>query len=259
MAYLPDNLATVWITGGGRGIGRAVALRLAGKGAQVAISARSHDDLEAVAKDSENLDGTIHPVPLDVTDAEAVRAAFEQVRAKIGLPGCTVFNAGTHLPMEARNFSAETCAKLMAVNYQGAMNGLDAVLPHYISAGKGHVALMASVAGYLGLPYAGAYCASKAAVIAMAEALKPDLARHGIVLSVINPGFVETPLTDKNDFDMPQRISAEEAARHIVAGLRRQRFEIAFPKPFATGMKLLGHLPYPLAFSLTRKTLRDEG
>ena len=247
----------VWITGASSGIGRALALALARQGRLVIGSARSHLDLATLAEAARGLPGRIIALPLDVTDPGAMAPALAKIEAEHGPLGQAVLNAGSHIPMGAADFRADKLRKLIAVNLMGAAHGLEAILPGMLARGAGRIAVVASVAGYRGLPSAAAYSASKAAAIAMCEALRPECAAKGVTLQLINPGFVATPLTAKNDFAMPMMISAEAAADAILAGLASDRFEIAFPRRFALAMKVLRLLPYPLFFAVTKKLLRD--
>lgn len=246
----------VWITGAGKGIGRALALAMARAGAAVAASARTAADLESLAAEAGAAGGRIVPFALDVTDAAATAAVVAAVERQLGPIGQAVLNAGTHLPVTAAAFSADPFRQLVEINLMGTVHGLAALVPRFVARRAGRIAVVASLAGYRGLPSAAAYGASKAALIALCEALRPDLERHGVVLQVINPGFVRTPLTDRNDFPMPFLIEADAAARRIVAGLRGDRFEIAFPRRFALLLKLLRCLPYPLYFAATRRLVR---
>jgi len=242
-----------WITGGGSGIGRALALELAAAGWQVAISARSASALDAIAGPS---GGRILAFPLDVCDPAAQLATLAAIEAQIGPLDLAILNAGTHHPMGLADFTAETAQRLMAVNYFGVVHGLAALLPRMGARRAGQIALVASVAGYRGLPSAAAYGPTKAALINLAESLRPEAVRAGIDLRLINPGFVATPLTDRNDFPMPDCISAEDAARAIRQGLAGSAFEIAFPWRFSRVMKLLRILPDRLFFALTTRMLR---
>lgn len=242
-----------WITGGGSGIGRALALELAGAGWQVAISARSPTALAAVQAEAGD---RIAVFPLDVCDAGAVADTLAAIETQRGPLDLVVLNAGTHQPMGLTDFSIDTARHLMAVNYFGVVHGLAAVLPRFTARRAGQIAIVASVAGYRGLPSAAAYGPTKAALINLAEALRPEASRAGIDLRLINPGFVATPLTDRNDFPMPDCITAEAAARAIHRGLTGQDFEIAFPWRFSRVMKLLRWLPDRLFFALTRRMLR---
>jgi len=235
-----------WITGASTGIGRALALRLAGQGWRVAASARSAETLAS-------LGAGIRAYPLDVTDADASAATVDAIRRELGPIDLAVLNAGTHFPTPARGFDAAAVRGLIEVNLIGAANGLAAVLPAMIERGAGQVAVVASVAGYRGLPTASAYSASKAGLIALAEGLKFDLDPLGVKIQVINPGFVRTPLTDRNPFPMPFLMEVEDAVTRIVSGLAGNRFEIAFPRRFVWLLKGLRLLPDRLYFALLRR------
>lgn len=241
----------VWITGAGKGIGRALALTMAEDGWTVAASARTKADLNSLERESHT--GRIHAFPLDVTDRVATMRTFDAINEQLGPLDLAVLNAGTHHPMSASEFSVETVRALVEVNLMGTVNGLGVLLPYFRARSAGHIAVVASVAGYRGLPTAAAYGATKAALINMCEALKPELAHEGVQLSLINPGFVKTPLTDKNEFHMPFLVSAGEAAATIYRGLQKRGFETVFPRPLAAIMKALRLLPYRLFFALTSR------
>lgn len=242
---------TAWVTGASSGIGREVTLRLAGGGVRVAASARSREPLEALAREHAG----IVAYPLDVSAREDVAAVVRRICEAQGTPDLVVLSAGIWQPTRPGELDAAACGQSMAVNYLGITNAIEALLPAMRERGSGHLALVASVAGYRGLPRAEAYAPSKAAVISLAEVLKLDLARHGIDVSVVNPGFVATPMTAGNTFPMPFMIGAEEAGRRIVAGLDARRFEIAFPWQMVTLLKLARVLPYPLYFWVARTFL----
>ncbi len=245
---------TVWITGAGKGIGRAVARRLAQDGWTVAASARTEDDLASLA--SEFPPGRVHPYPLDVTDLGRTEATLGRIERDLGALDLAVLNAGTHIPFGVEDFSVEAFRQLVETNLMGTVHGLAQVIPAFIARRRGHIAVVASLAGYRGLPTAAAYGATKAGLINMCEALKPELELHGVRLTLINPGFVETPLTDRNTFPMPFLIPVEDAAERIIRGLARSQFEVAFPGRFAVLMKLLRLLPDRLFFALTRRMSR---
>jgi short-subunit dehydrogenase len=239
---------TVWITGAGTGIGRELALQLAQAGVIVAISARTAAHLEEVAGHSPN----IRAYPLDVTDSDATAATVSRIEADVGPIDLAILNAGIWHPMSATQFDAAKARASMDVNYMGLVNGIQALLPGMIQRRSGHIALVASVAGYRGLPKAAGYAPSKAAAISLAECLKPDLDRHGVAISIVNPGFVETPMTSVNTFPMPFILKADDAARRILSGLAARRFEIAFPWPLVSVLKFARLLPYPLFFWFAR-------
>ena len=239
---------SVWLVGASSGIGMACAKALHAQGAKVCVSARQAPLLQAFADQ--------HPgsmaLPLDVTDAAAVKAAAQQVHAAQGLD-VVVYCAGVYQPQRATEYNLASMEQHMAVNYHGALYVLDAVLPLLLPTGRGHLSLVSSVAGYRGLPQSLAYGPSKAALTHLAEALYLDLHDSGIGVSVVNPGFVETPLTAQNQFTMPALISSEQAAQHMLQGWRDGLFEIHFPKRFTRWLQLLRILPYRWYFSLVRR------
>jgi NAD(P)-dependent dehydrogenase (short-subunit alcohol dehydrogenase family) len=175
-----------------------------------------------------------------------MKATADVIAAKLGRIDLAILNAGVWQPMGARNFDANKTALSMSVNYQGVCNGIAAVMPAMLERRSGQIALVSSVAGYRGLPKAVAYAPSKAAVIALAETLAPDAARYGVRIGVVNPGFVETPMTAVNDFPMPFILKADDAARRILRGLEKGKFEIAFPWQLVLPLKILRLLPYPV-------------
>lgn len=240
-----------WITGAGKGIGRALALRLARDGWMIAASARTASDLEELTASAPS--GALHPFVLDVTDSAATQAAVAEIERRLGAIDLVVLNAGTYVPTDVTPFNPEAFRVQFEVNVMGVVYGLSAIMPIFVARGRGHIAVMSSVAGYRGLPAAAAYGATKAALINMCESMKTELEPHGVTVSVICPGFVKTPLTDKNTFPMPFLIEADAAADYIVRGLAARKFEIAFPPLFALIMKTLKILPNALFFALSRR------
>jgi NAD(P)-dependent dehydrogenase (short-subunit alcohol dehydrogenase family) len=249
-----DRPKVAWVTGAGKGIGRALALRLARQGYAVAASARSEQDLISLEQVADG--GRITGFPLDITDAGRADVMVEVIENRLGPLDLVVLNAGTHRPTPAAGFSAAEARSVIDTNLSGTLNCLAPVMARFQNRGAGQIAVVASLAGYRGLPGAAAYGASKAGLINLCEALRPELAAAGVDLRLINPGFVRTPLTDKNDFPMPFLIDVEEAVDRIVDGLGGNGFEIAFPRRFAFLMKLLRLLPDPLFFAVTRRMLR---
>ncbi len=245
---------SAWITGASGGIGRAVALKLAGNGWTVFATARGAAELDTLAAESQTLPGRIVPKPGDVTDMDRMAEIVAEITAD-GPLALTILNAGIYKPMRAQNFSAKDARLTFDVNLTGVSNGLAPVLQHMIARKTGHIALVASVAGYRGLPDAAAYSATKAGLIAMAEALAMDLVDLGVRISVINPGFVETEATSVNDFEMPMLMQPEEAAEAIVSGLGKPGFEIRFPWQFAAFLRLIGLLPNRAYIWAVRKAL----
>ncbi len=239
---------TVWMIGASTGIGRATASALHARGARVVVSARKLQALEAFVAE--------HPgsaaLALDVTDGAAIQAATHSLLAQ-GPLDCVVYCAGHYQAMRADAIDLPDMLRHVDVNYQGALRVMDAVLPALIARGAGHLSLIGSVAGYRGLPNSLAYGPTKAALINLAETLYTDLHAKGVGVSIINPGFVQTPLTAGNDFEMPALLTPEQAAQAILQGWAQGRFEIHFPKRFTLWLKLLRIVPNRLFFSLVRK------
>jgi short-subunit dehydrogenase len=225
---------TAWITGASTGIGREVAVQLARRGVRVIAAARSAEKLRQLA----SLQMNIEALELDVSDRPAVAAAFALLLARLGPPDLVILNAGIWQPMGAADYDAGKAAQSMAVNYVGIANCLEALLPAMTTRGTGHIALVSSVAGLRGLPKSAAYSPTKAALINLAECLEADLAGFGIKTSLVNPGFVETPMTSVNKFPMPFMIKADDAASRIIAGLAKGKYEITFPWQLAGFMKM---------------------
>ncbi|MGY6569999.1 MAG: SDR family NAD(P)-dependent oxidoreductase [Salinarimonas sp.] len=242
-----------WVTGASQGIGEAVCLRLAKDGWTVIASARSADKLAALAERAEGLPGRIVAQALDVTDGTAVEDAMRATIAKHGPVALAILNAGTYLVDNAESLSDETLRPTIDLNLISVAQCLKTVLAPMREAGKGHVQIVSSVSGYRGLPNAVSYGASKAALINMAESLKLDFDRLGLTLQLVNPGFVKTPLTDKNEFPMPFLISAETAADRMVDAVASRRFEVTFPRRFTFILKIMRCLPYSLYFPIVRR------
>jgi NAD(P)-dependent dehydrogenase (short-subunit alcohol dehydrogenase family) len=241
-----------WVTGASSGIGEALVLGLARRGWVVAASARRAERLQALAA-ADGVAGRVHPFPLDVTDEPAVRETVAAIETRLGPIEAAVLNAGDWAPMAARDFDAGLCRRLMETNYLGVVHGIGALLPRQLGRGRGRLLINASVAGYRGLPRAAAYGATKAALINLAESLRLELDGSGVVVRVINPGFVRTALTAKNDFAMPALLEPSEAARRILADFDGEGFELSFPRRFTGFLKLLRCLPYRLYFPLVRR------
>jgi len=250
-----DAEKVAWITGASSGIGRSLAILLALDGWTVAISARNTLELEVLAK---SLETKIHAFPLDVTDEDATEITARDIETRLGPISLAVFGAGTYRRDSLSAFNAAMIRDMVGLNIMGTVNCMQAIMPAMTARRSGRIAVMASVAGYTGLPGAAGYGATKAALINMCEALYPELERQGVQMTLINPGFVDTPLTRQNDFPMPFLISSEKAAEHILRGLERGQFEIAFPWRMKVAMKLLKALPPSLRFALTRRMLRHD-
>jgi len=245
--------ARVWVIGASYGIGAAVAVALLARGAHVALSARSADKLRDVAGDPAAARGAALIEPLDFTDAAAVAAAWHRVHAAFRRIDLVLIVAGTHSEVRAWELTDAESRALMEVNLHGPIGTVAAIVPGLLAQGRGAIGIVASLAGYRGLPKALVYGASKAALINFAETLYLDLRPRNLGVFLINPGFVKTPLTDRNEFRMPHLISAEDAADEIIHGLERREFEIHFPKAFSRQLRFLRHLPYRLYFAAVRR------
>lgn len=235
----------VWLVGASSGIGAAVARELSQRGARLALSARSADKLGALGIADALL------LPCDATDVASLQATRATLLAAWGGVDLVIYLAGDYVPMRADNFDLAIAEKVVAVNFNAAMRIAATVLPD-LKPGGG-IAFVASVAGYRGLPKALCYGPGKAALIHFAEVLHLDLAPKGIGVWVINPGFVATQLTAKNDFAMPSLLTPEQAAIAMVDSFKSANFEIHFPKRFTRVMKLLALLPYRWYFPLVRR------
>ena len=247
MSMLPG---VAWIIGGGSGIGAAVAKLLAKRGWTVAISGRRADKLAEVAKGSKG----IRPYVLDVTDGAAVAATVAAISNELGRIDLFIFGAAAWQPMTVGDYAFEKFASIVDTNYLGVLRVANPLLAQMDKQGGGHFAVIASVAGYFGLPRSAAYSSTKAGLINLLETMRSELAPRNIKVRMIAPGFVKSELTDKNDFPMPFLMETDDAAERIVDGLTgSDRFEIAFPKRMVWLMKTVRWLPYPVFFWLTGK------
>jgi NAD(P)-dependent dehydrogenase (short-subunit alcohol dehydrogenase family) len=243
----------VWLVGASSGIGEATASALHALGAQVLVSARKADALQAfVAAHPAQNGAAAQAWPLDVTDAAAVTRTAREILAQ-GPLDMVVYCAGHYREMRATDMDMADLKRHLDINYIGALHVLDAVLPSMTARGRGHVSLISSVAGFRGLPKSLAYGPTKAALTNLAETLYLDLQPQGLGVSVVHPGFVQTPLTAQNDFTMPALITPPQAAQAMVAGWEQGAFDIHYPKRFTRWMKLLRLLPYRTYFPAVRR------
>lgn len=240
----------VWIIGASSGIGRALASTLAARGARLALSARRSDELDSLVA---TLGNKHRAFTLDVSDAAVFAATAAAIKHHFGTIDYVIMLAGIYTPTSIAKMDIADAHNIVTVNLMGSLNCLHAVLPHLRAQGHGQIALCASVAGYRGLPNAQPYAATKAAVINLAETASIEESKNGIDVRVISPGFVRTPMTDKNNFYMPMMITPEAAADAIAQGLLSSSFEIHFPKRFTLLMKLLQFLPNALYLRLARR------
>jgi len=245
----------IWITGASSGIGKALALKFSKEGWQVAASARRENLLIEIA----NLNKNIFPFPLDVTDPENCKKVFDQVKQEFKEIDISVFSTGIHDPESEKKLNLNSIRKIMEVNFFGTINSINAVYDYYKEKKNGQISIVSSVAGYRGLPDAGAYCASKSALTSFTESLHFDLKKSNVKVSLISPGFIKTPMTDQNNFPMPMIKSPEFAAEQIYNGLiKKNNFEIHFPKTFTFLMKLLRILPNKIYFWLLEKGMKKK-
>jgi short-subunit dehydrogenase len=245
-----------WITGASGAICGEIARRLAGAGVKVAATARPSEKLEALAASSPN----ITAFPADVLDPDALKACAAKIEAELGPIDLALFGAGMYVPFDIRNIDLDGFRKTMALNVDGVINGVAAALPAMLARRQGHLAIMGSLFGYSGWPGNGSYGASKAAVINLAESLKLELKGTGIDLTLINPGFVDTPLNASYD---PKKklfvMSKERCARKILEKLPRRPYEIAFPIQVEGFLKTVRNLPRAVSFPLARWFIKATG
>ncbi|APG46192.1 SDR family NAD(P)-dependent oxidoreductase [Phaeobacter porticola] len=233
---------TWWIVGASEGLGRAIAQQLDAAGARLVLSARSEERLQDLAGEL----GNATALPLDVTDSDAISAAVAQIGKVDGILYC----AGAYDPMPAQEWDADKVELICDVNFMGAIRVVGRVVPQMVAANAGHIVLIGSLAGHTGLPGATGYGASKSAVMHMAENLQADLFQTPIKIQVINPGFIKTRLTEKNDFNMPMIQTPEEAAEACVKAMKSGRFSTSFPAPFAWIFTIGKYLPRTLFLRL---------
>ena len=242
----------VWLVGASSGIGLACAKAMQAAGAHVIVSARDLGTLSEWAAVCKTKGLPVALMSLDVTDALQVKYVARQVAAG-GPLDLVLYCAGHYRAQRATAFDLNDMLRHQDVNYNGLLRVLDAVLPIFLQQGQGHISLVSSVAGWRGLPNGLAYGPTKAAMTHLAETLYMDLQDKGIGVSVVNPGFVATPLTAQNNFQMPALISPEEAAKAMLAGWAEGLFDIHFPKRFTSWLKLMRLLPYRVYFALVRR------
>ncbi|MGB3313493.1 MAG: SDR family NAD(P)-dependent oxidoreductase [Albidovulum sp.] len=231
---------TYWLIGASEGLGRALARQLDREGARLILSARDEGRLISLAADL----AEARVVAFDVTDHQAVRSTVASVGPVDGI----IYNAGAYTPMRATEWDTDAALTMCDVNFIGAMRVLGQVVPQMVGAGRGDITLIGSLAGYRGLPAAIGYGASKAALVSLAETMRHDLKGSGVVVRLVNPGFIRTRLTKKNSFRMPMIMTPEAATEHVVRAMRSRRFRTDFPAPFSWLMKALVFLPDILVY-----------
>jgi NAD(P)-dependent dehydrogenase (short-subunit alcohol dehydrogenase family) len=237
-----------WVTGASSGIGRALSLELAARGYTVAVTARSEDKLASLAEEASGLAGRVIPFPGDVTDEAAMAALVGRIEERAGDIVLAVFNAGTYLETRGERLTTLRFVNTYVLNMFGVVNCLVPLVERMRERRRGQIAFVASVTGFFGMPSTAAYGASKAALANMAESLKFDFDKLNIRIQVINPGFVDTPLTRKNTFRMPALMEVDPAAERLAEALRTGGFETSFPHRFTWFLKFLRALPQPLRY-----------
>ena len=248
-----EEKKVIWITGASSGIGKAVATKFAKNGWIVAASARRENLLNELKEINEN----IYPFPLDVTDIDKCKLVASSIINQFRNIDICLFGTGMHDPKSEKKFNLEKVREIMEVNYFGTMNSINSIYDYFSEKKNGQISIISSVAGYRGLPAAGAYCASKAALTSFAESLNFDMQMKNVRVSLVSPGFIKTPMTDQNEFPMPMIKTPEFAANEIYKGLTMKKsFEIHFPKAFTYFLKFLQILPSSIYFKLVSKGMK---
>ena len=249
---MSENQKKIWITGASTGIGKAAAEKFSKEGWKVAISARRAELLKNIAQDN-----NIFDYPLDVTDEKKVDEVFKKILEDFKNIDLCIFGAGTYEPKLEKEISQEQIRKTMEVNFFGVVNCIKAVEEYFKNIKNGHISIVSSIAGYRGLPNSSGYGPSKAALSNLAESLYFDFKKHNVRISLISPGFIKTPMTDKNKFRMPFIKSPEFAANKIYNGLvKSNAFEITFPKQLTTIFKFFRILPNKIYLFLIKKLVK---
>ena len=246
---------TIWITGGSTGIGKALAIKFANEGWNVAISARRENLLEEISNVNEN----ISSFPLDVTKKENCKEVFNLIKNKFENIDICFFSTGTWDPKKEKDIDVEQIENVFKVNFFGTLNSIKAVEEYFKNKKSGTITIVSSIAGYRGLPNSTGYGPSKSALNNLAESLYFDFGRSNVRVCLVSPGFIKTPMTDKNDFNMPFLKTPEYAAEKIYDGLvNKKSFEIHFPKSLTIILKILGFLPNKIYFGLISKLTKYQ-
>ena len=249
------NKKTIWITGGSTGIGKALAIKFSNKGWNVAISARRVELLDELSNQHEN----ITAFPLDVTNKIKCNEVFDQIINKYTNLDICFFSTGTWNPKKEKDIDVEQIEEVFKVNFFGTVNSIKAVEQFFKNQKSGIITIVSSIAGYRGLPNSTGYGPSKSALNNLAESLYFDFKRFNVRVCLVSPGFIKTPMTDKNDFKMPFLKTPEYAANKIYDGLiNKDNFEIHFPKVLTVMLKILSFLPSKIYFSLVGKLTKHQ-
>ena len=249
------NKKTIWITGGSTGIGKALAIKFANEGWNVAISARRENLLKEISDQYTN----ISSFPLDVTDKSKCKEVFDKIRDKFDEIDICFFSTGTWNPRKEKDIDVEQIEDVFKINFFGTLNSIKAVEEYFKNKKNGIITIVSSIAGYRGLPNSTGYGPSKSALNNLAESLYFDFGRFNVRVCLVSPGFIKTPMTDKNDFKMPFLKSPEYAAEKIYDGLvNKNVFEIHFPKSLTLILKILSFIPSKIYFSLVGKMTKYQ-
>ena len=249
---MSENQKKIWITGASSGIGKAVAEKFAAEGWKVAVSARRKELLQDMAKDQ-----NISSFPLDVTDRSQINNVFQNILKEFGNIDLCLFSSGTYEPKDEQNIDPDKIKNVINVNFLGVIDCVKTVEDYFKNKKTGHISIVSSIAGYRGLPNSSGYGPSKAALTNFCESIYFDFKKFGVRVSVISPGFIKTPLTDKNEFPMPFLKSPDYAAEKIFNGLiNSNSFEVHFPKGLTLTLKFLRILPYRLYLFLVDKLVK---
>ncbi|MGA0214577.1 MAG: SDR family NAD(P)-dependent oxidoreductase [Pelagibacteraceae bacterium] len=249
---MSENQKKIWITGASSGIGKAVAEKFAAEGWMVAASARRQEILNKMAENQ-----NIFAYPLDVTQKENVTKTFNNIIEDFKNVDICLFCSGTYDPKLEQEINIEQNKFVMETNYFGVLNCIKAVETYFKNKKSGQISIVSSVAAYRGLPNSSGYGPSKAALTNLTESIYFDFKKHNVKISLVSPGFIKTPLTDKNEFPMPFIRSPEFAADKIFQGLTKKNiFEIHFPLGLTLTLKFLRILPYRLYLFLIDKFVK---
>ena len=249
------NKKTIWITGGSTGIGKALAIKFASKGWNVVISARRENLLNEISNNNEN----IHVFPLDVTNKSKCKEVFEQIKNKFQNVDICFFSTGTWDPKKEKDIDVEQIEDVFKINFFGTLNCIKVVEEYFKNKKDGIITIVSSIAGYRGLPNSTGYGPSKSALNNLAESLYFDFKRSNVRVCLVSPGFIKTPMTDKNDFKMPFLKTTDYAAEKIYDGLiNKNVFEIHFPKSLTLILKILSFLPSKMYFGLVGKMTKYQ-
>lgn len=246
---MPYNQEKIWIIGASSGIGRSLSIALAKQGATLILSARREEELQKL---NEELEGQHTILPLDAVNQLQMVQIIEHVFIVHETIDRVIFLPALYDPNPIADMDIDKMVNAVAINITAAMSITHALLPYFEKQKSGQIALCGSVAGYVGLPNGQPYSATKAAIINFAESLHAESPDY-LDIKLINPGFVETPMTDKNEFDMPMIIKPEQAANYILKGLKKKAFEIHFPKRFTYLLKAIASLPYGLMLPIIKR------